>query len=516
VASTDLTGQAPSVTVLRNALRRRWLTIVVVALAVSGVAVGFSFAATPIYAASASVVVATPAESTQPPNMDTEKKIAGSSAVAELVRNNLAIGLDAKDLLRNLSVDVPVNTDILVISYDDPSASIAQQRAQAFADQYLAFRSDQLVGETKATEAALKAQIEQLGRQIHAVEQSATRVKNPAVTAAEAGSLTTLRTQLQQRLELMTPVSAITAGLVVDAATLPLAPAKPSHVTDAILGLLLGVCLGIMVAWMLERRDRSVRVPDDIEEIFETQVFGAIPSGDLVAGWSASDAHAEFRTTARAALGRLRTEVILSGARRRMRSIMVSSVEADPAPATAALAASLSRAGKTVVVVATDPDSALADLLGVRPAAGLAEVFAGAELRGVLQPAVGSGIEVLSPGAGTPATRELLASQAMLTLMNDLEGLADIVLIDVPSYLATTEAGVVAALCDAVVLVVGSDVERSELATLHQQLERQRGALLGVLAVDRRLNSSVDLPGPRAGRKVSKKPSAESGEEIAS
>ena len=128
--------------------KRRWTIFVVTALVVA-VAVVLSVRMTPVFASNASVLVESAPNQTvnNEPNMATEKQVATSTSVARIVMGKLHLTQSAQTLLQHLSVSVPVDTQILDISYSDPQPRIAQQRAQAFADAYISYRQQDLLAQ---------------------------------------------------------------------------------------------------------------------------------------------------------------------------------------------------------------------------------------------------------------------------------------------------------------------------------------------------------------------------------
>ena len=103
---------------------RKWSILAITLLTVA-VALLVSSRQTPIYESQASVLVTpidTGAESVPPeaPNLATEAELISSVAVAQIVAENLGIEGDPRDLLADLAVDQPTDTEILEVSYRDP------------------------------------------------------------------------------------------------------------------------------------------------------------------------------------------------------------------------------------------------------------------------------------------------------------------------------------------------------------------------------------------------------------
>jgi polysaccharide biosynthesis transport protein len=224
---------------------------------VTGSAITLAFLQTPRYSSTASVLVQSPPGSgSTGPNMATEKNLARSTAVAQVVIDKSGLTSSPEDLLNGLSVVVPVDTDILQFNYLSSSPAVAQQRAQAFADAYISFRDQQLHDQLLATQTSFQSGIDALEAQLQSVEKAAANTTNPreqAVLSAEAASYIAQIGILQQNLAQVTAQGSASAGRVVEPAALPTSPAKPNKPLDATLGLIAGILLGMGAALLLDR-----------------------------------------------------------------------------------------------------------------------------------------------------------------------------------------------------------------------------------------------------------------------
>ncbi len=70
-------------------------------------------------------------------NLESEAQSVRSTDVAELAKSSLESDLSESQLLSSVSVDVPVNTQILEISYSSTDDDVARTHSQAFAEAYL-------------------------------------------------------------------------------------------------------------------------------------------------------------------------------------------------------------------------------------------------------------------------------------------------------------------------------------------------------------------------------------------
>jgi capsular polysaccharide biosynthesis protein len=213
---------------------RRWLWIIgLVALLVTGLTAGYLLLKTPVYEASATILVAqergTTNEENPPLAAEGLQKLSGTIAegvdsrpVAEGVIRQLDLEMTPNQLLANLNVIQVNETQFIEVSYRDPSPERAQQIANAFGD--------------VASE------------QISDVNPSA---------------------------------SAITAT-VWEQAQVPDSPVSPKPVRDSLLALGLGLVLGILLAYLLEYLDNSWRSPEDVERVAGAPNLAVIPEFEVL------------------------------------------------------------------------------------------------------------------------------------------------------------------------------------------------------------------------------------------
>ena len=64
---------------------------------------------------------------------------------------------------------------------------------------------------------------------------------------------------------------------VAQAATVPTSPSSPKVSRNTVLGGVVGLLLGLGVAFLLERLDRRIREPKDLEAIYGLPLLGVVP-----------------------------------------------------------------------------------------------------------------------------------------------------------------------------------------------------------------------------------------------
>ena len=181
----------------------------------------------------------------------------------------------------------------------------------------------------------------------------------------------------------------------------------------------------------------------------------------------------------------LRVRLEALSAERPMRTIAVTSAMPGEGKTTAALNLALVTAmsvGRRVLLVDCDlrrPKVHIA--LGLRPECGLAEVLAGdAQLERAVIKVEGTSLEVL-PVRGTPSNpSELLGSDRMRALVEEVARSYDQVIFDLPPTLAMPDAKAMCELVDGIVFVVRADqTPEDDVAAALDVLDRRR--VLGVI-----------------------------------
>lgn len=145
------------------------------------------------------------------------------------------------------------------------------------------------------------------------------------------------------------------------------------------------------------------------------------------------------------------------------------------------LALLFAEAGRRVLVVDAElRHPRLASFLGRENGAGLSTVLTGAaSLDQVLQP-WGAGLWLLASGQSPPNPSELLSSERMGELVDDLRGRFDIVIFDCPPLLPVTDAALIAARSDGALLVVRArKTKTAQVTTAVRTLRAVNARILG-------------------------------------
>lgn len=300
----------------------------------------------------------------------------------------------------------------------------------------------------------------------------------------------------------------ITAGLrssnirVVDPAMAPSTPARPQKTRNIALAILVGLVGGVGLALFREYLDNTVKSPDDIEALTGLPSLAVVPalpglnghhgrlarlSGEVAMPASASGPRVELlsymqpKSQISEAFRALRTSLLLSQAEHPPQVILVTSALPREGKTTAAvnLAVTLAQLGDRTLLVDSDlrkPGIRRALNLTGGKEAGLSSFLAGvATLEEVTIPhPTISNLSALTTGPVPPSPADLLSSHRMREAVTELRRRFKFVVIDSPPIMAATDAVILSALTDGVLLVVRSGETPKEAFT------RTRDLLVGV------------------------------------
>jgi succinoglycan biosynthesis transport protein ExoP len=486
--------------------RKKWLIAAVTAVVVAA-AVAFSLRQTPIYEAKASVLVEPTAAANggtpTPPNMSTEKLVASSPAVATNVADTLHLSARPLDLLANLSVDVPVETEVLDFTYADPDPEKARQLAMGFAEGYLDFRKQKQTTDSQASRRAVQAQLDALNKSLQQVnaKASASRAgsQSQQVLQAQAGALSSQMFLLQEQLAQLDLSSQVSPGRIVRDASTPTRPARPNHVTNGVLGVFVGLLLGFGAMVLQEYLGDRIKGSKDLESHVGAPVLSAIPT--VRGGRDPAAALVTMQqpeSVAAEAFRQLRTNFAIAAGSRDAKTILVTSArEQEGKTFTAAnLGVVLASAGSQVILLSADlRRPRLEGLFDISAPHGLVDALGEARVRngdgdehlpaGIGMWSIKENLTIVPVGTVPDHPTELLGSSNLSAFIKELREMADFVLVDAAPLLPVADAATMATSCDAVLMVADArSTTRTNVAEARERLERIHAKVLGAVLVN--------------------------------
>ncbi|MDQ3878555.1 MAG: polysaccharide biosynthesis tyrosine autokinase, partial [Actinomycetota bacterium] len=490
-------------------LRARKWTILIAVILVVGAALGLSYLQTPVYEAEARVLVqpllSPNTTAPQPVDVDTESQIVGSEPVAVLVQQDLGTSQTISGLLAHLTVEgagtattssFTVTPRVLLIQYNSTDAAFAQDAANAFADDYIQFRKQQALQSFRSAQRTVQERVQAASRQLNDVTDqidAATKSGDQAL----ANSLETQRSviisrlgTLQQKLDSLQPDSTIRSGgaQVIQAAQTPSTPVSPNFIRNGFLAFVVGIGLGIALAFLRDRLDDRFKGRADIEAALGMPVLGTVPrfEGSRKDPKRALVATADTHGGSAEAYRTLRTNLQYLLSQRGTKSIVVTSGSAGEGKTTtvANLGVVFAQAGQRVVLVSADlRRPSLARYFGIGEAEGLSTFLTrGDSPWGYLKDPGVNNLRVMPSGAVPANPAELLTSPLLREFVSALTDNADLVIIDSPPTLAVADASILARVAGGALLVIDATSSRRS-AAIHARDELQRGGgvLLGTI-----------------------------------
>jgi non-specific protein-tyrosine kinase len=402
---------------------------------------------------------------------------------------------DRAALLRGLDVAPLPGGRLLLFKARSTVPAVARDAATAYAAAYALARQQTIRAfySNKANE--LRRFAEDTNAKITDIDERMVRVDTEIAeleivvaekreTAGERARLATLRTQRQQaltqrdalsrnlesyrtradQLDVEGPIQSASGADALSRANLPVSPISPTPMRDATVAGVLGLMLGVALAFGRDHLDDRVHTVEDVE--------GALPRAAglgetlVLQKGKPIPALSDPRSPEAESFRSIRANLQFASLGEAQVVLVTSSMAGEGKTATVAnLAASLASSGASVIAVEGDlRRPSLSALLGGSKGPGLIEVLLGqSSIDDALVDVTGAGfgrLRLLPSGLLPPNPVELLGSAVVGELIAELRTRADIVLIDTPPVLPVNDAVSVARWADGAVFVVRIDRSR--------------------------------------------------------
>jgi capsular exopolysaccharide synthesis family protein len=425
--------------------RRKWLVILPMLLTAI-VAGALSNAQTPMYRASADVLVRLPPTATSvgttgavmsPRQIENEFETASGSALQTQVRE--IIGNEP-----TLAVSSSEDSDVFRFTATSSDPDAAAFAANTYAEQYIEVQTTSLIGEYAARTAVLEEQL----------------------AAIEAGDVDSDRRPEYQRelenLAVSIQLARTSGAELIDAATPPGSPYEPNTMRTVTLALVVGLLLGLGAAFLVDYLDTSLKQEDDLVRASGLPNLAVVPQ---LKDWKAGTAHVITRedphSPAAEAYRNLRTGVRFMSLDRPLKLVQLTSPRPGDGKTTTAtnLAVAAARAGQRVLLVDCDlRKPQVHAFFGLDNDRGFTTVLLGeATLPQVAQRIPGEhNLLVVTSGPLPPDPSELLAGDSAKRVLGSIGDEVDLVVLDSPPVLPVSDPLVLASIADGVILVASA------------------------------------------------------------
>jgi polysaccharide biosynthesis transport protein len=476
--------------------RRKWL-ILLATIVVTTVATITTLLSKPVYTSSTTLRVATIGggviEGRTDINysirlMNTYATIINSGTVRAQIRDDLGLSQNPQ-----ITVEIIPDTELMRINTQASNPQTAHDVAEAAANVLIAQSLEIYSGTGQSTREILNKQLEQtqeelseLRAEYQLVVQNApddvTRIGalNQSIDLKERTYESLLGQYEEARVNEALRSNAIS---IVDRAYVPNSPSKPRHELNIAIGVVVGLMLGVAVAFVVENLDTTLYTIGQIEAVTKLPTVGKIPltKNELKIIRFDNGFKPEVE-----AFRRLRTNILSGNKSNQSQVFMVTSAESGEGKSTimANLAVSMAQSGRRVVIVDCDMRQSTLHVIFDQPnKRGLTDILLGnTSLTDTIQETAYPRVSLITSGSLPPNPTELLGSTNMESLLVDLKEQYDMVLLDTPALLSVTDAAVLAPRVDAVVLVVARNrSNKVAVQSVRRELENVNVKSVGVI-----------------------------------
>lgn len=277
---------------------------------------------------------------------------------------------------------------------------------------------------------------------------------------------------------------------VAQEASVPSSPSSPKVTKDTAIGALVGLIVGLFIAFVVERFDRRIKSSEELEALYALPLLGVVPKSSALSRSPLPPSEAE-------AFSLIRAHLRFFSVDRDVRTLVIASPQPGDGKTTIAhhLAEAAARLGSRVMLIEADlRQPTLAARLGIGSGPGLADVLIGASAMNdaVRVKALGAQgesddghrLDLLAAGTARPPNPgELLESRMMSSVIDQARSAYDLVVIDTPPLGAVSDAFPLLTKVDGVVIIGRIRRSRRDAAEELQKVLAGSGAsLLGVIA----------------------------------
>jgi non-specific protein-tyrosine kinase len=401
------------------------------------------------------------------------EKLDPKTISAKPVTNTQLINIFAEDTNPKLAADI---ANMLVVVFADVVRSMQETR----------FSASELSLQTqmKDIENKIKLANAQLSDTMNITDKNRLETMIANYSQTYAGLLQSYE---QVRLAKAETLSSI---VLIEPADAPLDPVRPRTLMNvAIAGLVSAIlAAGLIIGFDL--LNDIVKTPEEITKKLGLPVLGVIPHYKNNNGTPIAESQPLSPITE--AFRNLRTNIKYAGAGLEvpLHSFIVTSAMEGEGKTDVLVNLGIVLAQNRLRVLLMDADlrrPALHRRLGVDNMVGLSQVFVHPELgmHFSLQPTRIPGITVVTAGESPPNPSELLGSQLMGSILEELKQKYDILLIDTPPALAVTDAAVILPYVEGILLVIKpGSTGMAPLQRMINQFRQLNANLLGVVLND--------------------------------
>ena len=275
---------------------------------------------------------------------------------------------------------------------------------------------------------------------------------------------------------------------ILDAAEEPTAPSNINHVRFIIISAAVGIILSCGYVVIRNLFDNTTKKKEEIENMLEVPVLVSLDKNEgedkiVIAEKESKSILAESVRT-------LRTNLQFMGKSKKTQTILVTSTNTDEGKSwvSSNLAAAFAQTGKRTVLVDADMRKGTTNFIFNLPQTpGLSNYLSGVNISDngigeVIQRTAIDNLFVITSGDIPPNPSELILSDKMLKLFEDLETFADVIIFDGTPSSIVTDSIILSRLVDSTVLVAEyNKTKKNDLKQVKESVANVGGKVAGIV-----------------------------------
>jgi succinoglycan biosynthesis transport protein ExoP len=282
---------------------------------------------------------------------------------------------------------------------------------------------------------------------------------------------------------------------IVDQAELPIKPYKPNKRLNLLLAAVVGLFLGVGMAFFFEYLDNTVKTPEDVEQLIRLPSFGMVPEISngrrrrLEKGVSYPVeliTYGHPKSMLSEAYRSVRTSILLSFSEKPPKKIVITSPNPAEGKTTTAMntAIALSQMGVQVLLIDADMRKPkIHKIFNHENGQGLSSFLSGnGDLASIVKMSEVPNLFYIPSGPIPPNPSELLGSSLFKNMMESLEARFDHIILDSPPVLGFADSIILSTTVNGVIVtVLGGKTPRETLQRAKEVLQQVNAKILGVV-----------------------------------
>ena len=263
---------------------------------------------------------------------------------------------------------------------------------------------------------------------------------------------------LQKRAETaIIEASKVSEIQILDPSLVPGRPVEPKRPLIVAIGLLLGLVLGLLQAFVRKMLDNTVKTAEDIEKLTNLPLYGVVPSFG-----SKKTKPAAYYESLRVI--RTNLEFLADTGKSKLVTVTSSIPQEGKTTTAVELAKIIAKGGKKVIVLDLDMRrSRLHEIIRVPNKEGMSTLLVGKDtLKDVIQHTKEENLDVITSGPTPPNPSELIMSESFKKIIKTLLLEYDYVMLDSPPIGLVSDAMIVMRMSDINLIVVRAEYSKKD------------------------------------------------------